>query len=279
MPLGPLPSPGPPQQGWGAKSPRSHWGGSPGRGADPGTPGEVWGESLPCPQPTLEGHQLWVVAPNAEGRGRWGKPSAPRATVPPDPAAVPLRALRPSWTGSLCSPGPGRAGVGLGPRGRGLQWKRVDGPSPPPSTQTSPGKWAGRSGGDSSQGAKPGRRGGEGRVLGNAWASRGCSPGSHQQGSGLLGHPGPQARRQTVRAVSKGSLKDGRRPGLVPEPRQTLPDSCQAYTRCPGAELALSVCSGGLGQGRGGGEDCSLGPLRTAGATIFLGPRWTSSVT
>ena len=82
-----------------------------------------------------------------------------------------------------------------------------------------------------------------------------------------------------MRAVSKGSLKDGCCPGLVPEPRQTLPDSRQAYTRCPGAELALSVCSGGLGQGRGGSEGCSLGPLRTAGATIFLGPRWTSPVT
>lgn len=69
------------------------------------------------------------------------------AAVSLDPAPEPLRALCPAWTIGLCSLGPGHAdgssGMGRGPRGRGLQWKRVDcaqglggrsRPSPPPST-------------------------------------------------------------------------------------------------------------------------------------------------
>lgn len=53
------------------------------RGAGTGTPGEVWSESLSCPQPTLEGHQVWVAAPKAEGRGLWWKP---RVLVPCTPS-------------------------------------------------------------------------------------------------------------------------------------------------------------------------------------------------
>lgn len=94
VPLGPLPSPGPPSR-MGVQSPPEATVAALGGG--PGTPGEVWGESLPCPQPTLEGHQLRVAAPNAEGRGRWGKPSALVPLCPRGPSVPPGLAAFAAW--------------------------------------------------------------------------------------------------------------------------------------------------------------------------------------
>lgn len=192
-------------------------------------------------------------------------------------APGPLRALRPAWTVSLCSLGPGHAGgssgVGRGPRGRGLQWKRVDceqglgglsRPSPPPSTLGSRlGEPAGTQAEGPSQageGVRAGSRGmpGPHGDAGPCLSAQEASAGAQEAGRAVclvcLGLRGRLSSWGLDGPAPSPEVPAGRRPSVRARPFWEAPEAGGCRLSPPLQSVCPSVCC------REGAHACWLQP-------------------